>query len=263
MEKEVSILVVDDNEEFRSLCNTELRERGFTVLPGARDGIEALSIIKTRQPDVVLLEIILPRLDGLGVLKEIGKINLEKPPIVIILSCIGSERITQEALGYGASYYVLKPFEFDTLAERIGQFIPDAIKRSQKHESWFSNTINSDKSLESIVTDIIHDVGVPAHIKGYQYLRDAIMMSVDDSDIINSVTKVLYPEVAKHFNTTATRVERAIRHAIEVAWDRGDLETLNKLFGYTIHNNKGKPTNSEFIAMISDKLRLDLKATKV
>ena len=216
----------------------------FTVAGSVGDGAEALRLARQEAPDLVLMDVLLPGLDGFGVLKQLRE--LEKMPKVILVSAFCSDSVVSEAVELGASYFMFKPVERDALLDRM--------------RALFSRDLPEERhpvELKNLVTSVIHEIGVPAHIKGYQYLREAIMIAVDDMDVINAVTKVLYPEVAKRFGTTPSRVERAIRHAIEVAWDRGDLETLQKYFGYTVSNAKGKPTNSEFIAMIADRLVLE------
>jgi len=239
-------------------------QEDFEIVGVAKDGLEAYDLITKLQPDVAIIDVIMPHLDGLGVLEKLNNTSLPFKPIYIMLSAVGQDKITQSAMALGAEYYIVKPFDMEVLVERIRQLRTTIqINRVTSSRVDFLNdgksyTI-SDKDLESSVTRVIHEVGVPAHIKGYQYLRDAIIMAIKDMDIINSITKQLYPSVAKNYNTTPSRVERAIRHAIEVAWDRGEVETLDKLFGYTVQTSKGKPTNSEFIAMIADKLRLQLK----
>jgi len=208
-------------------------------------------------------------MDGLGVLEKINNSTvLERKPLSIMLSAVGQDKITQRAIGLGAQYYVVKPFEMDLLIKRIREFKfyqPLPIKESYttikpSYISISPEESKDEKNLEALVTNIIHEVGVPAHIKGYQYLREAIMMVVSDIEVINQITKILYPTLAQKFKTTPSRVERAIRHAIEVAWARGQIDTMDSIFGYTVSASKGKPTNSEFIAMIADKLRLELKS---
>ena len=242
-----TVLLADANEEFRALVRKIIDEtEEFTVVGSVGDGAEALRLARQEAPDLLLMDVLLPGLDGFGVLKQLRE--LEKPPKVILISAFCSDSVVSEAVELGASYFMFKPVEENALLDRMralfGRDLPE-----ERHPV----------ELKNLVTSVIHEIGVPAHIKGYQYLREAIMIAVDDMDVINAVTKVLYPEVAKRFNTTPSRVERAIRHAIEVAWDRGDLETLQKYFGYTVSNAKGKPTNSEFIAMIADRLVLEQK----
>lgn len=262
--------VVDDNEKMCCLLEEILKsEDDIEVVGKAYNGIEGVKLIKEKQPDVVLLDIIMPQLDGLGVLENVNKDSqINNPPVFIMISAIGQERITENALNLGAEYYIMKPFDNETIVRRIkqlkGRF--ELLNTEKRRNSIFENHSSSSKmltnrSLETEVTSIIHEIGVPAHIKGYQYLRDAIMMSINDMDMLNSITKLLYPSIAKRHKTTPSRVERAIRHAIEVAWSRGKMDTIDKLFGYTINNGKGKPTNSEFIALISDKLRLELRVS--
>ena len=198
-------------------------------------------------PDLLVMDVMLPGMDGISVLRQLQKQG--DAPMTILVSGFVSDRMLAEASELGAAYFLPKPFETATLLDKMRGLFLKAPQESLP-------------SLKTMVTSVIHEIGVPAHIKGYQYLREAIMITVRDMDVINAVTKVLYPEVAKRFATTPSRVERAIRHAIEVAWDRGDLDTLQRFFGYTVSNTKGKPTNSEFIALIADKLQLQLKSTE-
>ena len=240
-----TVLLADANEEYRTMVQRIIEEsEEFTVAGSVGDGAEALRLARQEAPDLVLMDVLLPGLDGFGVLKQLRE--QEKMPKVILVSAFCSDSVVSEAVELGASYFMFKPVERDALLDRM--------------RALFSRDLPEERhpvELKNLVTSVIHEIGVPAHIKGYQYLREAIMIAVDDMDVINAVTKVLYPEVAKRFSTTPSRVERAIRHAIEVAWDRGDLETLQKYFGYTVSNAKGKPTNSEFIAMIADRLVLE------
>ena len=254
MENKIRILTADAGEEFRSLLNDALSEEpDMEVIASTGDGQEAIRLAKELGPDVVAMDLVLTRMDGLEVLAELAA--LTPRPRVLVISSFASGAVAAHAASAGADYYLMKPCRMTTAAERIRQL--SALSQSGQEEE--ARPAVREQSLESTVTSIIHEIGVPAHIKGYQYLREAIIIAVQDMDVINAVTKVLYPEVAKRFNTTASRVERAIRHAIEVAWDRGDLETLQKYFGYTVSNAKGKPTNSEFIAMIADRLRLEMR----
>ena len=243
------ILIADTGVEFRNALSEALSgEPDMQVVGMTGDGEELLRMVREKEPDAVIMEIVLSGLDGLGVLDEMAR--LKRRPRVIILSSYIKGSVVDVAAAKGADFYMTKPCRFSSVCERIRQVMsPGGVEAERE----------SGPSLETQVTAIIHEVGVPAHIKGYQYLREAIIIAVNDMDVINAVTKVLYPEVAKRFGTTASRVERAVRHAIEVAWDRGDLETLQKYFGYTVSNAKGKPTNSEFIAMIADKLQLQRK----
>lgn len=264
--KKVQIVVADDNKEFGDiLCEYLNNQNDIEVVGVARDGIEAFELINSKQPDIAILDIIMPHLDGLGVLEKIGSSALKKRPLFIILSAVGQDKITQRALALGAEYYIVKPFDMDVLVSRIRQLKDmnqGAVIRMEHYDSSKpGNSSAVQKDLEVEVTSIMHEIGVPAHIKGYQYLRDAIMMVVKDLDIINSITKQLYPSIARIYNTTPSRVERAIRHAIEVAWSRGQVDAIDSLFGYTVSVGKGKPTNSEFIAMVADKLRLEMKVS--
>ena len=266
----ISVLIADDNKEFCSILNDYLLNQKDIVVTGiAKDGREALELIQERHPDLVVLDIIMPHLDGLGVLEKLNSMNIEKMPKVIVLSAVGQDKITQKAITLGAEYYVVKPFDMDVFAKRIREMFtnvePQELSRRMSPmplvEREAAATSKGPIDLESEITSIIHEIGVPAHIKGYMYLREAITMVVNDMELLSAVTKELYPSIAKKYNTTASRVERAIRHAIEVAWGRGQVEAINRLFGYTVHNEKGKPTNSEFIAIIADKLRLKNKVS--
>lgn len=264
--KKIQVVIADDNREFGDiLCEYLNNQSDIEVVGVARDGMEAYDLITTKMPDVAVLDIIMPHLDGLGVLEKINMIQMQKRPLFIILSAVGQDKITQRALALGAEYYVVKPFDMEVLVSRIRQLkdIKQAAVIKSEHSSDFRipHHSPSPKNLEAEVTSIMHEIGVPAHIKGYQYLRDAILMVIKDLDIINSITKQLYPTIAREYNTTPSRVERAIRHAIEVAWSRGQVDTIDSLFGYTVNLGKGKPTNSEFIAMVADKLRLELKVS--
>lgn len=274
MNSKITVLIADDNGDFSAtLANYINAEEDFELIGVARDGIEAYDLIKITQPDIVLLDVIMPRLDGLGVLEKINESGMEKMPLCIMLSAVGQDKITQKAINLGAQYYIVKPFEIDVLIKRIkevknlqsiGQIKNNIPYYAKEIKSSYieitSNDIKSEENLEALVTNVIHEVGVPAHIKGYQYLREAIIMVVNNIDIINQITKQLYPEIAHKYHTTASRVERAIRHAIEVAWGRGQQDVVESIFGYTVNAAKGKPTNSEFIAMIADKLRLELRS---
>ena len=260
MEK-LNVAIVDDNERIRSLLGEIVsNDKDLQLIATASDGEEACKMIKEKQPDVVLLDIIMPKLDGLGVLDRIHKdTQIRKQPSFIMMSAIGSEEVTEAAFARGASYYIMKPFDEEMIIDRIKSlYFPNANLNKNKLVNPYEKVQSvQEKSLEEIITEMIHDMGVPAHIKGYQYLREAIRMSVEDMDMLNSITKILYPEVAKKFQTTPSRVERAIRHAIEVAWSRGKVETIEEMFGYTVNQGKGKPTNSEFIALITDKIRME------
>ena len=258
----INVLIADDNEDFCDILSEYLeRQQDIQVVGVAKDGLEAVDLITKKLPDVVVLDIIMPHLDGLGVLEKLNAINMERFPKIIILSAVGQDKITQRAITLGADYYVIKPFDFEVFIDRIRQMVgnPSNSAEKKRHNSSSSSKslITNNRSLEAEITNIIHEIGVPAHIKGYLYLREAITMVVGNVELLSAVTKELYPSIAKKFNTTSSRVERAIRHAIEVAWSRGKVDTINNLFGYTINTEKGKPTNSEFIAMVADKLRLE------
>ena len=254
MEKCVRVIVADAGEEFRSLLVDSLSEESdLEVIGQTGEGTELIRMAGELRPDVIVMDVLLAQMDGLEALKEIDPVNRWPKMEVLVLSNFAKEHVVQQAAALGVGYFMMKPCRPNSVVERIRQ-MRKGIPASSEEISLLRPTRG--ESLEVLVTAIIHEIGVPAHIKGYQYLREAIVLAVHDMDVINAVTKVLYPEVAKKFNTTPSRVERAIRHAIEVAWDRGDLETLQKYFGYTVSNTKGKPTNSEFIAMIADRLQL-------
>ena len=263
MEK-LNVAIADDNERMVRLLSDIIKgDDELEVIATAKDGEEAYDMIVNHEPDVVLLDIVMPKLDGLSVMDKIkNDRNVKKHPAFIMISAIGQEKITEDAFALGADYYIMKPFDNETVLKRIkhvrnrGERVFGESKRVNPYEKGEEYT---GQSLESDVTNIIHEIGVPAHIKGYQYLREAIIMSVKDIEMLNSITKILYPTIAKLYQTTPSRVERAIRHAIEVAWSRGKMDTIDELFGYTISNGKGKPTNSEFIALIADKIRLEYK----
>ena len=259
----LNIAIADDNERILELLDEIIsQDEELQVVGKATNGEEALDIIKTKEPDVVLLDIIMPKMDGLSVMEKVkNDANLKKPAFIMI-TAIGQEGITEDAFNLGADFYIMKPFDNEVVINRIKRFKGGSNRKfaEAKRITAYENRGGSmEHNLENDVTNIIHEIGVPAHIKGYQYLRDAIIMSVNDMDMLNSITKVLYPTIAKKHQTTPSRVERAIRHAIEVAWSRGKMDTIDELFGYTVSNGKGKPTNSEFVALIADKIRLEYK----
>lgn len=270
MKEKLTVLIADDNHEFSMTLASYLEKRDdMEVIAICKDGNEAAQVIANTSPDIAILDVIMPHLDGIGVLERINTLKVKKKPIFIMLSAVGQDKITQKAIALGAEYYMVKPFDIQLLIDRISEiknynptynttFISREIK--PQYIDVPTKDKNGDDNIEALVTNVIHEVGVPAHIKGYQYLREAIIMVVDDIEVINQITKTLYPQIAVKYKTTPSRVERAIRHAIEVAWGRGDQKTVENIFGYTISAAKGKPTNSEFIAMISDKLRLELKS---
>jgi len=262
------VLIADDNREFCEILSKFLTMEGdFEVIGVAKDGLEALDKLETVNPDILILDIIMPHLDGIGVLEALHKLNLDKMPKIVVLSAVGQDQITQKAIELGADYYVVKPFDFKVFIKRLKQISGEESKSQINSRNSYiqiprtisSSNLDTTKNLEARITNIIHEIGVPAHIKGYLYLREAIAMVIEDMELLGAVTKELYPNIAKKFSTTPSRVERAIRHAIEVAWTRGKVDTIDKIFGYTINNNKGKPTNSEFIAMVADKLRLEME----
>ena len=244
MESKRTVLLADTNEEFRVMLRDAVEKSGeYHVTGSVGNGTEALDLAVSHQPDILLMDAVLPGLDGLGVLRKLRERGCGVK--VILFSTFVNDAVLAEAVELGAGYFLPKPFALDTLLDRM-RGLYRTVAAPQEHGAQMKN----------LVTAVIHEIGVPAHIKGYQYLREAILIAVDDMDVINAVTKALYPAVAKKYGTTPSRVERAVRHAIEVAWDRGDLEALQKYFGYTVSNTKGKPTNSEFIAMIADRLVL-------
>ena len=261
MDQRIKVLIADENNDFRHAIRENLIRAGIDVVDETDSGFDVLTKIKRSTPDVVIIDVWLPSLDAVQVIKK-SKTLFQNPaniPDFIVISYCSNPNIFAEAIEAGAAYCMGKPFEYATLIERIARIYKN---RQSAYKNQIMNGIQyaqEPSDLESQVTEIIHRIGVPAHIKGYQYLRTAIMMTIEDNDLINAVTKVLYPAVAKKYQTTSSRVERAIRHAIEVAWDRGDIDTLNAFFGYTIQNERGKPSNSEFIAMLADNMRLKNK----
>jgi two-component system response regulator (stage 0 sporulation protein A) len=266
----IEVFLADDNREFTNLLSEYIQEQDdMTVIGVAYNGEEVIRQLEEtrRVPDVMILDIIMPHLDGLGVLEKLRDLNLSPMPKIIMLTAFGQENITQRAVQLGASYYILKPFDMDVLANRIRQLAGTTATSSVMTSSSMNNRSNNivqigkPKNLDANITSIIHEIGVPAHIKGYQYLREAITMVYNNIEILGAITKTLYPAIAEKFKTTPSRVERAIRHAIEVAWTRGNIDSISHLFGYTINIAKSKPTNSEFIAMVADKLRIEHKVS--
>jgi two-component system, response regulator, stage 0 sporulation protein A len=261
--KKIKVCVVDDNRELVGLLEEYISSQEDMEVAGvAHNGQDCLDILEQTQPDVLVLDIIMPHLDGLAVLEKMRELNLNALPNVIMLTAFGQEDVTKKAVDLGASYFILKPFDMDNLASHIRQVSGKSSSFLRKPApSYRPQAEAKPKNLDASITSIIHEIGVPAHIKGYLYLREAISMVYNDIELLGSITKVLYPDIAKKFNTTASRVERAIRHAIEVAWSRGNIDSISSLFGYTVSMTKAKPTNSEFIAMVADKLRLEHKAS--
>jgi two-component system response regulator (stage 0 sporulation protein A) len=263
--QKIELLLADDNREFTNLLSEFISEQDDMVVAGvAYNGNEVLSYIEQNKkvPDVLILDIIMPHLDGLGVLEKLREMNLNPQPKIIMLTAFGQENITQKAVQLGASYYILKPFDMEILTNRIRQLVSNSSPMTSSVASKPNVVpITKGKNLDANITSIIHEIGVPAHIKGYQYLREAITMVYNNIEILGAITKTLYPAIAEKYKTTPSRVERAIRHAIEVAWTRGNIDSISHLFGYTINISKSKPTNSEFIAMVADKLRIEHKVS--
>lgn len=259
MSNQLRVLLSQDKGEFSSKCMKILEGAGFSVFFAEKNGNAIISTIEKRMPDVIIMEAFMPGLDAIGVMNKINHMRPLKRPLVCVISSVVNSEFEHRLLSCGADYYFIRPVDPSAISERIN-FLVSAreIDGSTVTGNMFNCSVTNN-DLEVTVSEIMHQIGVPAHIKGYHYLREAIILSINDTEMINSVTKLLYPTIAKTFNTTSSRVERAIRHAIEVAWDRGDVDVLSAYFGYTIQNTRGKPTNSEFIAMISDKLRLKMK----
>jgi len=256
LDNPINVVLADDNKEFCSILKDFFTGvSDFNVVDVCSNGLEVLEVLEQKPVDVLLLDLIMPHMDGIGVLEKMRDIRGRQRPKVIVLTAFGQENITQKAVQLGADYYIVKPFNLQLLGERVRQ-----VARN-KSDSVPRAVPVTKRDLEIEITRIIHEIGVPAHVKGYQYLRDAIMLVVDEISYLGAITKELYPTIAKKYGTTPSRVERAIRHAIELAWDRGDIEKLNKLFGYTVNGDRGKPTNSEFIAIIADRLRLETKVS--
>lgn len=269
----VNVVIVDDNPMILNTLDEVISsEAGLSVICRADNGKDAIDMIKDTQPDVVLLDLVMPQMDGITVVENIKKkTSMLKNPAFIILSAVGGEQMTEEAFQAGANYFLMKPFDKDILVNKIrrigkrpvrpvpGKVLEAPLKAATPEEAAMNREEYMKEHLETDITKMLHELGIPAHIKGYQYLRDAISMVVRDREMMEAVTKILYPEIAKKNYTSSSRVERAIRHAIEVAWGRGSLEVIDELFGYTISTGKGKPTNSEFIALIADKICLDYK----
>ena len=253
----IRVVSIDDNQEVRKNLKEYFKSCSDLEFVGeAENGLDGYELIKTAKPDAVILDIVMPKMDGLGLLEKLAQENISTN--ILIYSAIGNDTVVKRTFTLGAKYYIMKPCELSDIVARIREASETYTPASSVIAARPNDTITAN-NLESVITDIIHDIGVPAHIKGYNYLRDAITLCIKDDEFINSITKLLYPTVAKNFSTTSSRVERAIRHAIEVAWNRGREEVLTDIFGYTIDTNKGKPTNGEFIAMISDSIKLKMK----
>ncbi|ADQ40830.1 sporulation transcriptional activator Spo0A [Caldicellulosiruptor acetigenus I77R1B] len=261
MEK-LKVVIADDNRQFNMLLTEVFNSQpDFLVVGNSYDGVETLKVVEEKKPDLLMLDIIMPYLDGIGVIENLS--SVEKRPNIIVISAVGQENISQKAINMGALYYFVKPFDLNIMIERVRQLLFSTSSKSETVEVNFSKPAEkkpvSEVDLEAEVTEILKEIGIPAHVRGYQFLRDAIVAATMDADLLSGITKVLYPMIAEKYNTTPTRVERAIRHAIEISSTRGKADTLYKYFGYSTSQDKGKPTNAEFIAMISDKLRLKIK----
>jgi len=254
MTKQFKILIGDDSMENGLAWASLLKQKGMYAVTRPRNGRIILETLKSELPDVLIIDAKMPEYDAVSLMGKM-KEELPKMPIIIVVSSYDSPQVEREVMDAGAKYYMVRPFEPTALSQRVENLLGGSLNVNVEYN--VHETVPND--IEYVVTEIIHQIGIPAHIKGYHYLRTAILLSVDDNEMINCVTKLLYPTVAKKYSTTSSRVERAIRHAIEIAWDRGDVEILNGFFGYTIHTSRGKPTNSEFIALIADKLRLQFK----
>lgn len=260
----LNVAIADDNQKMLDMLEQVIGlDKDLNLVGKAKNGEEMCQIIKEKKPDVVLLDLIMPKMDGLTVMDHVNQDKaVSKRPYFIVITAVGQERITEDAFNKGANYYVMKPFNNEMLLERIKSVRKIFRSSERRAEDGITENTMWGGNLETRVTNMLHEIGIPAHIKGYHYLRDSIIMAVEDMDVLNAITKILYPTVAKKYQTTSSRVERAIRHAIEVAWSRGKLDTLDELFGYTVSTGKGKPTNSEFIALIADTIQLEYKHKK-
>lgn len=256
MGERTKVLIIDDNRDFCDLLHEFLSKRAeFQVVGVGHNGVEALDLIYSLKPDVCVLDIIMPHLDGIGVLERLpARLAGHALPKTIMLTALGHEEMTKRVLELGASYYILKPFNLETLAQRIQQLVTNGVAASPLQ---LEQQRSANRNLEIKISDFLHELGVPANIRGYVYLREAISMVAEEMQLLSAVTKILYPMIAENHDSTASRVERAIRHAIEVAWSRGNVDALNRMFGFTVDHRRGKPTNSEFIAMVADRLRLE------
>ncbi|NLB42758.1 MAG: sporulation transcription factor Spo0A [Clostridiales bacterium] len=259
MTAKTKVVLIDDNFHIREVMSDIIdREEDLEVVGMAGDGSKGLELIYALQPDVVLLDMIMPKIDGLGVLEALNRNSQEPQPSIICLSAVGQEDLIRKAIDLGARYYMVKPFDFDMILSRIRELSASYVPSQQRVITREAPSVK--KNIEEKITNIFLIIGIPAHIKGYHFLREAIKMVVEDNDIINRITKELYPGIAKKFNTTSSKVERAIRHAIDVAWSRGKVENINQLFGYVVYDKNDKPTNGEFIALMADKLSMESTA---
>jgi len=258
MEESLRVVMADDNPGIQQLFQTYVdKERNLEVVGNAYNGIEALEMVQSMQPDVLILDMVMPKMDGLGVLETLNGLNLDKPPVIICLSAVGNEELIRRAIRLGARYYMVKPFDMEMMVKRLRDMFSGSLPAVNEGMAAAKGT---GKSLEERVTNIFLVVGIPAHIKGYHFLREAIKMVVEDPTMINAITKRLYPGIAERYETTASKVERAIRHAIDVAWSRGKVENINQIFGYSVYSKNDKPTNGEFIALVADKLSMEMSA---
>lgn len=265
MGKKIKIIVADDNRNLCQMLQNYLQGQDDVVVVGvANNGLEAWELIQTQEPDLIILDLVMPNLDGLGVLERVNSRTTMARPKIIMLTAFGQESLTHQAMLLGVDYFILKPFDLDILSKRIRSLTQDMPAASQAQFTTASpvvTTVGSGVNLSVEVTTMMHQIGIPAHVKGYQYIRDAILMVVEDVSLLGAVTKELYPGIAKKFDTAPSRVERGIRHAIELAWERGHTDTLKRIFGYSMNIERQKPTNSEFIALLADKLRVMSKVS--
>ena len=260
MGKEIKIIVVDDNLNLCQMLKKYIEDQGdLSIVGEAHNGLEAMELIQTREPDLIILDLVMPNLDGLGVLERINARTSTTRPKIIMLTAFGQESLTHQAMTLGVDYFILKPFDLEILGKRIRtltQDLPSSAPIQYSTTSPVVATVGSGLNLYSEVTNVMHKIGIPAHVKGYQYIREAILMVVEDVSLLGAVTKELYPDIAKKYDTASSRVERGIRHAIELAWERGHTDTLKQIFGYSMNVDRQKPTNSEFIALLADKFRV-------
>jgi len=265
MGKKIKIIVADDNRNLCQMLQNYLQGQEDLIMVGlAYNGLEAWELIQTQEPDLIILDLVMPNLDGLGVLERINARTTTTRPKIIMLTAFGQESLTHQAMMLGVDYFILKPFDLDILNKRIRSLTQDTPAAPSQFSSSSSpsvTTVGSTVNLCAEVTTMMHQIGIPAHVKGYQYIRDAILMVVEDVSLLGAVTKELYPGIAKKYDTAPSRVERGIRHAIELAWERGHTDTLKRIFGYSMNIERQKPTNSEFIALLADKLRVMSKVS--